>query len=351
MFPATARLLVTGLMFVATAAHATATIVIINKDAAGQGFNDPTAFTKVGGNNATTLGQARMNAFQAAAAIWAARLQSKVEIDVDAQWSSLACSASSGVLGQAGTSAVFQNFPNAPHANTSYPGALANAIAGEDLSPASSDIAATFNSALGTPSCFASNPWYYGLDAAGPSNAVDLVTIVTHELGHGLGFQTYLDVTTGAKYAGMDDAFLLNLEQFGASPSALFDMSNAQRVLACISEPNLLWTGSLVTAAGLSTLTAGLNHGLVPLYAPSPVQVGSSANHFSSAIAPSQLMRPDYVKAQHDPGLALPLMNDIGWPQPQTAQVPASPGLITALLAASLIAVAFMSNRLSARRL
>lgn len=345
-----AILLGAGVLLCVATAHANATIVINNKDAAGQGFNDPTPFTKVGGNNATTLGQARMNAFQAAAAIWSTRLQSKVDIDVDAQWASLTCSATSGVLSLAGTIAVFQNFPNAPVANTSYTGALANALAGEDLSPTSSEITATFNSALGTAACFANNPWYYGLDGAGPSNAVDLVTIAAHELAHGLGFQSFFDVTTGAKYAGMDDAFLLNLEQYGASPSALPAMTDAERVLACKSEPNLLWTGSQVTAAALSSLTAGLNHNLVRLYAPNPVQVGSSVNHFSSAIVPSQMMRPDYIQAQHDPGLALPLMQDLGWPQPQTSPVPASPRWLITLLATALIAAALSSFRVSAKQ-
>lgn len=334
--------LVVGFMSATSLAQAKATIVIKNKDAAGQGFNDATPFLPVGGNNAITLGQARMNAFQAAAAIWTVRLQSAVEIDVDAQWASLTCSATSGVLGQAGTIAVFQDFPNAPAANTSYPGALANAIAGEDLSPTSSEISATFNSALGTASCFSSNPWYYGLDGAGPANAVDLVTIVAHELAHGLGFQTYFNVTTGSKYAGLNDAYLLKLEQFGASPSAFSAMTDAERAVASTTEPNLLWTGALVTQAGLSTLKTGMNHGLVRLYGPSPVQVGSSVTHFSSAISASQLMRPDYVQAQHDPGLALALLQDVGWPVSGVTQAPASPWWSTALLASALMSTAIL---------
>jgi hypothetical protein len=336
----TTALLVAGLIFAASTARAKATIVIIDKDAAGQGFNDNTPFSPVGGNNATTLGQARMIAFQAAAAIWSTRLESSVEIDVDAQWAALACSIYSGVLGQAGTIAVFQNFSHAPYPNTSYAGALANALAGEDLDPKTSEIAATFNTALGTASCFPSNPWYFGLDGAGPSYAVDLVSIVAHELGHGLGFQTYINVSTGAKYAGMDDAYLLNLEQYGASPSVLRDMTDAERALADTSEPSLLWTGSQVTQAGLSTLTAGVNHGLVRLYGPNPIRVGSSVTHFSSVVNPSQLMRPDYIRAQHDPGLALPLLQDIGWPVPQPTQVPESNWWSIGLLACAFIAAA-----------
>ena len=47
-----------------------ATITIVNKDPVGVGFNDPTPAAPVGGNAGTTLGQQRLNVFQAAAAIW-----------------------------------------------------------------------------------------------------------------------------------------------------------------------------------------------------------------------------------------------------------------------------------------
>ncbi len=51
----------------AASANAAATIVIVNGDPAGVGFNDPTGTAPVGGNTGTTLGQQRLNAFQAAA--------------------------------------------------------------------------------------------------------------------------------------------------------------------------------------------------------------------------------------------------------------------------------------------
>ena len=51
-------------------AQAAATITIVNGDPAGVGFNDPTAVAPVGGNAGATLGQQRLNAFQAAANRW-----------------------------------------------------------------------------------------------------------------------------------------------------------------------------------------------------------------------------------------------------------------------------------------
>src|ERR1041384_2033996 len=121
-----------------------ATIVILNNDSAGVGFNDPTPVSPVGNNTGTTLGQQRLNAFQFAANIWGATLNSGVTITIRANWSSLGCTASSGTLGAAGTVSIFRNFPNAPQTNTWYPGALANALAGSDLSAGSPDQTAPF---------------------------------------------------------------------------------------------------------------------------------------------------------------------------------------------------------------
>jgi hypothetical protein len=47
-----------------------ATFVIINNDAPGQGLNDPTPATPVGGNTGTSLGAQRLIAFQYAANLW-----------------------------------------------------------------------------------------------------------------------------------------------------------------------------------------------------------------------------------------------------------------------------------------
>src|SRR5262245_35154052 len=83
------------------------TITVVNLDGAGEGFNDPTAVVPAGGNPATTLGEARLNAFEHAAAIWAAHLSSSVEIRVDAKMDPLACTDGvSAILGSAGAVTV-----------------------------------------------------------------------------------------------------------------------------------------------------------------------------------------------------------------------------------------------------
>ena len=186
-------------------------ITIVNADSAGVGFNDPAPRTPVGGNSGTTLGEQRLNVFKYAASFWESRIDSPVEIIVRAQFKSLDCTATSATLGSAGTYFIFSDFKGAPLPKTWYPSALANKLAGEDLCPSTDadcgtgeDIRASFTTALDDGSCAFPRKWYYGLDASPSAGTTDFATVVTHELAHGLGFQTFVSRTTGEKFAGDD---------------------------------------------------------------------------------------------------------------------------------------------------
>src|SRR5438445_9462128 len=168
-------------LFVAAAssARAAATIVIQNNDQPNVGFNDPTTVAPVGNNTGATLGQQRLNAFQFAANIWGATLNSSVTITIRASWAALSCTSTTGTLGAAGAVGIFRDFPNAPNAGTWYSAALANSLAGSDLST-SPEINAQFNVNLGNTGCLDGTPFYLGLDN-NHGSAVDLVTVLMHE--------------------------------------------------------------------------------------------------------------------------------------------------------------------------
>lgn len=282
---------------------ASSQITIINNDGPNEGFNDPTPFVPVGGNPAQTVGDARMLAFEFVANLWGSVLDSTVEIKIRGQWDPLTCNVNSGTLGAAGSLSVLRDFAGAPQAGTWYPMALANALTGVDNDPASPDINATFNSDVGTPGCLAASGWYYGLDGNPPPGAFDFVSILLHELCHGLGFQTFMN-SAGVKLAGFDDTYLLNLIHPPTVPPNYPAMSNAQRAACNVADPNVLWNGPSVVAA---------NGGTIRVHAPNPWQQGSSISHFSNAVFPNELMEPFYTGPNHNVGLALPLMEDIGW--------------------------------------
>ena len=240
-----------------------ATLTIVNGNAAGVGFNDPTPVAPIGGNPGTTLGQQRLNAFQYAASIWGANLASSVEIKVLATFEPLTCTASSAVLGSAGPRFVESDFPGAPVAGTWYHLALANKLAGTDLVTAADDpagggaeIRARFNSRLGLfADCLPGSPFYLGLDN-NHGTAIDLVAVLLHEFGHGLGFSTVTNGATGAFLAGQPsiyDHFAYDNTQ-GRNWA---QMTDAQRAASAVNARQLVWTGANVTAAAPSVLLPG----------------------------------------------------------------------------------------------
>lgn len=239
----------------ASVAQGAATITIVNGDAAGVGFNDPTVVAPVGGNPGTTLGQQRLNAFQAAANIWGATLTSTAPIRVLATWEALTCTATGAVLGSAGATSVYRDFPGAPLAGTWYGKALTGKIFGSDPDPTIADIRARFNINLGQPGCLTGTFFYLGLDNNHGSD-VDLVAVLLHEFSHGLGFQTYTSGATGAQLAGFPavwDHFMLDT----TTGKTWTEMTEAERVTSAINTDKLVWTGANTVAAVPGVLQAG----------------------------------------------------------------------------------------------
>lgn len=300
----------------AKASHAPlgSTFTIVNADSANEGFNSGLARAPEGGNPGTTLGAQRLNVFNRAADIWEAFLDSTQTIRVTSNFDPIApCSSSGGVLGFAGPNSVHRDFANAPFASTWYPAALANKISGSDQS-AQDDIAATFNSDVDNACLGAGTRFYYGFDNATPAGTVNLLVVVLHELGHGLGFLTVTDEATGAYLNGFPDVwarFMFDRDQ----NLNWFQMSQAQRQASAINTNDLLWDGANVRiASGFLTAARDAATGRVQLFTPNPLQPGSSVSHWNNSASPNLLMEPAI-----NPGLPLTLdltrqlMRDIGW--------------------------------------
>lgn len=245
------------LAFGATLAHAAATIQIVNLNAPGVGFNDATPAAPVGGNTGTTLGEQRLIAFTHAANIWGASLDSAVPIRVGASFEPRPCTATGAVLGSAGAVEIFYDFDNAPLAGTWYSSALAAKLAGTDVT-AMNHIRARFNSELGKPGCLTGTSFYLGLDGNEGSN-IDFVATLLHEMGHGLGFQTFTDGETGeyADAGGGDPGHPSVWDHFltdNRLSKTWVQSTEAERAASSISIDGLSWGGPLVTADAPSVL-------------------------------------------------------------------------------------------------
>lgn len=228
-----------------------AEVIVVNGDPPGVGFNDPTPATPVGGNPGTTVGEQALNVFQRAADVWGGKLQSKQPILVIAFFLPLSCNASSGVLGAAGANWYFADIPPAKGGKaltpgTWYPAALAEKITRQDIVADPNDpfeVFAFFNSELGQPGCLENSGWYYGLDNSEPANRIDLLAVVLHEFGHGLGFSVGPTTSsTGARAAGLPsvwERFMLDT----TTGKRWIDMTNAERAASARNDRNLVWAG------------------------------------------------------------------------------------------------------------
>lgn len=293
----------------ATSAQAT-TISIINADGINEGFNDPTIVSPVPGNPATTLGQQRLNVFQAAADYWESQLISNVTIEVQASMDELTCEPSYGILGSAGPESVYRNFTNAPRTNTWYVEALANSLKGSNTS-SNPDISTQFNSALdGSTSCLGGLRWWLGIGSPPQENSISLYDTVLHEIGHGLGFVSLINRITGEKYHGYNDAYSYHLYDISAGLHWRH-MNDAQRVTSSTNTGNLVWAGNYASQCS-NHITQGKNADYIQMYAPSSYQSGSSVSHWDTTLVPDELMEPSATNTS-DTRATTYLMKDLGW--------------------------------------
>jgi hypothetical protein len=258
-------------------------------------------------------------AFQHAVDLWSQILQSPVPIAVDAQFASL----DSGVLGQAGASEFVTGFTGAPVPDAYYPEALAEALNGTNLNGTDSDVFAAFNS---------DRPdWYFGTDGNPPPGQYDFVSVVLHELGHGLGFVGSMSVDPSLSGSWWGPTAYDLLAEDAQSHQLVSAYSNPSMALGSALRSNALsLDGPAVDAYG----------GPAKLYAPSSWMQGSSFSHFDEATYPrgsaNSLMTPSLGagEAIHDPGLLVRgAFADMGWAVNQ----PVDSGRYTALAPARIL--------------
>lgn len=246
-FPRPGTIALALTLLFATPAHS-AIITIVNQDDPGEGFNDPTPVAPIGNNPATTRGAQALYVFQYAANIWGSLLPSTVQIRIEANFDPLDCDSVSGVLGSAGPNSLHSDFPNAPFPATLYHQALANRLAGTDLD-ASNDIGITFNSSIGGSACLPQG-WYFGVDG-NEGSRIELLPVVLHEMGHGLGFST--STLAGVQIEGLPhvyDRFLFDNTQ-GMHWNEMTDPRRAASAQNC---QGLAWDGPNVVSAAPSYL-------------------------------------------------------------------------------------------------
>src|SRR4030095_5747336 len=106
--------------------------------------------------------------------------------------------------------------------------------------------------------------------------------------------------------------YMLNLEDH--STGMLWPaMTDAERAASAEDTNDLHWVGPTFRANTAILLAGADANGHVEMYAPNPVESGSSVSHFGTSCTPDEAMEPFYTHSLHDPSLARHLMTDIGW--------------------------------------
>jgi len=245
-------------------------------------------------------------AFNAAAAIWGNLLQSNVPIKINACWANLG---SSSILGYSGGGDSYRNFSGAPLTNTWYSESLANALHGSDLNSSKLDMHITYNS---------NYAWYYGTDGVTPTSKYDLMSVVLHEIAHGLNFAGSMAYSGGTGSWG----------NYGVSPTnpSIYDtfMKNGSGNLLTSAYTNPSTAlGSALTSTSIwfhGTNAVAANGGRVKIYAPSSWADGSSYAHldydtFKGTVNRLMVYAIASAVSTHDPGpIALGMFKDMGWP-------------------------------------
>jgi hypothetical protein len=188
-----------------------------------------------------------------------------------------------------------------------YPVGLAEKIAGQSLNPdLQGDMLLTINSSVS---------WYLGTDGQVSTQRYDLVTVVLHEICHGLGFFDSMNINTAVGWYGISsipmiyDTFVENQGENRLTDTLKFiNYSTALR--SQMTGGQLYFNGPLLKKYSGSR---------AKLYVPSVFDAGSSISHLDEQPATTQLnalMTPfiDKEEAIHNPGnYTFSILGDLGW--------------------------------------
>ncbi|MGC1392348.1 MAG: T9SS type A sorting domain-containing protein [Bacteroidales bacterium] len=260
--------------------------------------------------NYTGFSSQAKSAMDYAISILEKTLPADTRIIVNASWEKISTSgilAQSTITGYVGGSVI-----NALNPLAFYPFALADKIAGKSLSDSlQGDISLAVNSSIN---------WYMGTDGQTPTQKYDLVTVILHEMCHGLGFFDSFssDGTLGSYGIGsvpmIYDTFVENYDGNRLTDTMKFRNYSTALESQLIGN-QLYFNGPLLKKYSTSVNYLNLR---AKLYAPSTWDPGSSISHLdeSATLRVNSLMTPfiDLGEAIHDPGkYTFSILGDLGW--------------------------------------
>lgn len=263
--------------------------------------------------------EAAKNALEYTLAIWADHIESDVPIKIDANWTSLKIS----TLGSARPTKIVQ-VANVGEPNTWYTLAELSALTGQAVRQQLNNV--DYDIDVNIQCSF--DDWYFGTDANTPDGKTDFVTVVLHEIGHGIGFLGSMVADTDAETAEWGipddnrqpliyDHFAVDGDHNNLIDETVYpNPSSSELYSALVGERGGIYFDGFTANNSL----IGQEADRAKLYSPNPFREGSSYSHvdlqtFRHTI--NGLMVPflDRAFAIHSPGpLLCGMLSDMGWP-------------------------------------
>lgn len=264
-----------------------------------------------------------ITAFEFAVSIWSEHVSSDVPIKVNANWIEL----DENTLGSARPSQVVQ-ISGAGEPNTWYTLAQLSALTGQAIREQITDSDGNpfeYDIDMNVQCDF--EDWYFGTDAQVPENRSDFVTVVLHEIGHGLGFLGSMDADNDSGTAewgvGNNQLNPLIYDRFTVDgdfnfliDETTYPNPSAELYSALIGERG----GIFFDGQDANRTLMDQRVDRAKLYSPDPFDEGSSYSHFDQTAfrrSINALMLPfiDRTFAVHTPGpLFCGVLSDMGWP-------------------------------------
>jgi len=281
--------------------------------------NDDEPGTRIGSNLQFTL-SGNLNTNQQTATlhalgIWSEVLAGVVPVDIQIQ------SVNLGGGGIIGSSYQMPDYWDSA-TQTWYCSAVGNQKAGYNVVPSQRDISLRMNSQFN---------FYYPITGSPGSNQMDWITIILHEVCHGLGFYglvgsngnyTYTTSSGGGASTSSPGIYDRQLYQGATGSTTLTGLTASQR-------GTLVKSNNLYAGAPGSNLLAATGGTRVKVYAPTSWNSGSSVSHWDNDVTFSTIMRPfaDYGWKLHTISARdLGMMLDLGWTEPAGFIIEATAG-------------------------
>jgi hypothetical protein len=236
-------------------------------------------------------------AFEYAISIWEQKITTSIPVTIVAKWESLG----GNILAQSKPASFYKNFKTAPVANAYYPIALVEKLSNKEWNETNeADITCSFGQNVS---------WYFGRDGNTPVSSYDFVTVVLHEMAHGLGISGFFSsengmgqISNAGNTPSIFDYYIYNSNQERISNTSIFNSPSNQL--------HKQLTSSQLTHGCVND---NCDHESSTIYAPSTWRDGVSIYHLKDS---KELMNPFLSKgeANHNIGTStLNVLAEMGW--------------------------------------